>query len=160
MAASDGTSPEGHADFVLAASRALVAMTARSIAAVRKSADPVEVRVLVIVSARETVSLREVAESLGVHVSTASRLCDRMVTEGLLDRRDDPADRRQLALRLTAEGARVVSGMLNHRRRAVGRILARMNGDQLDQLDAGLRAFADAAGDVPERDLWTLGWKK
>jgi DNA-binding MarR family transcriptional regulator len=95
-----------------------------------------------------------------MHVSTASRLCDRMVAEGLLDRSDDPADRRQLALRPTAEGSRLVNAMLNHRRRAVGRVLDRMTGQQRDQLTAGLKAFADAAGEVAEGDLWAIGWTR
>jgi DNA-binding MarR family transcriptional regulator len=148
------------ADAVLAASRALVAMTARSLTAVDGSADVMKMRVLVLVTSRGAVSLRQVAEVIGMHVSTASRLCDRMVAEGLLDRSDDPADRRQLALRPTVEGSRLVNAMLNHRRRAVGRVLDRMTGQQRDQLTAGLKAFADAAGEVAEGDLWAIGWTR
>jgi hypothetical protein len=50
--------------------------------------------------------------------------------------------------------------MLNHRRRAVGRVLDRMTGQQRDQLTAGLKAFADAAGEVAEGDLWAIGWTR
>ena len=145
-------------DAVLLASRALVAVAARSIAVVESSADVIEVRVLVVLASREAASLREVADALGLHVSTASRLCDRMVARGLLDRRDDPADRRQLELRLTADGTRVLSRMRTERRRDVKRILARMSTPDRDRLAETFDAFSTAAGDASERDLWAIGW--
>lgn len=147
-------------DAVLAASRTLMAVTARSIAAVESSADFDEVRVLVIVSAHTVASLRQVADGLGRHTSTTSRLCDRMVANGLLDRRDDPTDRRQLALRLTAAGERVVRKMLAGRRRSIERVLARMPDERRAGLAAALGAFADAAGEMSEHDLWGIGWTR
>ena len=45
---------------------------------------------------------------MGLHLTRASRLCDRLVAAGLLDRADDPANRRQLTLTLTPDGERVV----------------------------------------------------
>jgi DNA-binding MarR family transcriptional regulator len=142
-------------DAVLEASRALVAMVVRSINAVEPDVDLVGVRVLVFVGARETASLREVADALAMHVSTASRLCDRLVSRRLLQRRDDPADRRQLALRLSAGGQRVVERMLSARRREVAAVLGRLPATRRQEVAEALRAFADAAGEVPEHDMWT-----
>lgn len=150
--------PPASVDAVLSASRALVAVAARSLAAVADRADVVEIRALAVVAARGTASLREVADELGLHVSTASRLCDRMVNHGLLERRDDPADRRQLALRPTPEGTRLVARMRRRRRRAVEAILARMPVDDRDRLTVAFATFAAAAGDVAESDLLALGW--
>ncbi len=141
-------------DAVLEASRALVAMVVRSINAVEPDVDLLGVRVLVFVGARETASLREVADALGMHVSTASRLCDRLVSRRLLQRRDDPADRRQLALRLTAAGQRVVERMLSARRREVAAVLARLPAPRRQEVADALLAFADAAGEIPEQDMW------
>lgn len=141
-------------DAVLDASRALVAMVVRSITAVEADADLVEVRALVFIGARETAALRDVADALGMHVSTASRLCDRLVTRRLLQRRDDPADRRQLALRLTAGGQRVVERMLRTRRREIAGALDRLPTEARTAVAEALRAFADAAGEVPEHDMW------
>jgi DNA-binding MarR family transcriptional regulator len=143
---------------VLRASRALVGIAAQSIAVVGRVADVVEVRALVVVSQSGVASLRELADGLGMHVSTASRLCDRLVAAGLLDRRDDPADRRQLALRLTARGRTVVNRVLVRRREIVADILSRMDAQERARLADALDAFARAAGDVPERDLWGVGW--
>jgi len=143
---------------VLAASRTLVGIAVQSIAAVERRADLVEIRVLVVVAHHGTASLRDVAHGLGLHVSTASRLCDRMVTKGLLNRQEDPDDRRQLSLRLTARGRSVVSRVAAHRRERVGRILARMCPDEQNRLVAALEAFTDAAGEVAQQDLWAIGW--
>jgi DNA-binding MarR family transcriptional regulator len=141
---------------VLDASRALVAITVQSFAAVEDSADLAGIRALAFVAAHESVSLRDLADALGMHVSTASRLCDRLVARGLLDRRDDPADRRQLALRLTAAGGKVVDRMFAQRRTAVAAILDRMPGPQRDRLAEALLAFAAAAGEVTEPGRWLL----
>jgi DNA-binding MarR family transcriptional regulator len=145
-------------DMVLAACRALVAISAQSIAAVTEIADPVEVRVLVVVCARGTASLREVADGLRMHVSTASRLCDRMVGKKLLERENDPDDRRQLALTASPAGADVVRTVMRRRRAALQRILERMSEDGRGRLAAALDEFGEAAGQAHERDLWSLGW--
>jgi DNA-binding MarR family transcriptional regulator len=93
-----------------------------------------------------------------MHVSTASRLCDRLVGAGLLDRRDDPTDRRQLALRLTPRGRAVVNRVGNRRREIVGRIITQLDEDECTRLSEALERFATAAGDVPDRELWGVGW--
>jgi DNA-binding MarR family transcriptional regulator len=145
-------------DAVLSASRALVAVAAQSIAAVDEIADVVEVRALVVVSQLGNASLRDLADGLGMHVSTASRLCDRLVAGGLLDRRDDPTDRRQLALRLTSRGRAVVDRVGDRRREVVARIVDRLSADECARLVDSLEQFAAAAGDVPDRELWGIGW--
>jgi DNA-binding MarR family transcriptional regulator len=143
---------------VLAASRALVGVAAQSIAAVERLADVIEIRVLVVVSRRGAASLREVADELDLHMSTASRLCDRMVAAGLLERRDDPNDRRQLSLRLAPRGRRVVNRMGTRRREAVVKILGRMSPAERSDVCEALNLFAQAAGEIADRDLWAVGW--
>jgi DNA-binding MarR family transcriptional regulator len=145
-------------DAVLAACRVLVALSARSIAAVNDAADIAQVRVLVIVASTEPVSLSVVAEAARLHASTASRLCDRMVSEGLLDRRDDPTNRRALNLRLTAKGRRVVPSMMRRRRHAISPMLEAMPAARRQELIESLREFAQAGGEPADRDLWSMGW--
>jgi DNA-binding MarR family transcriptional regulator len=146
------------ADAVLAACRVLVALSAQSIAAVDDLVDVTQVRVLVIVASTEPVSLGVLAEAAQLHPSTASRLCDRMVGEDLLDRTDDPTNRRALSLRLTANGRRVVAAMVRHRRQAIMPMLRAMPAPRRKELVEALRAFADAGGEPPDRELWSMGW--
>lgn len=146
------------ADVVLAACRVLVALSAQSIAAVDDLADVTQVRVLVIVASTEPVSLGVLAEAAQLHPSTASRLCDRMVGEDLLDRSDDPTNRRALNLRVTAKGRRVVAAMVRHRREAIMPMLRAMPAPRRRDLVDVLREFADGGGEPPGRDLWSMGW--
>jgi DNA-binding MarR family transcriptional regulator len=146
------------ADAVLAACRVLVALSAQSIAAVDDLADVTQVRALVIVANTEPVSLGVLAEAARMHPSTASRLCDRMVGEDLLDRVDDPTNRRALSLTLTAKGRRVIAAMVRHRRQAIIPMLQAMPASKRRDLVKVLRAFADAGGEPPDRALWSMGW--
>jgi DNA-binding MarR family transcriptional regulator len=155
---ADADRLSAEADVVLAACRVLVALSAQSIAAVDDLADVTQVRVLVIVANTEPVSLGALAQAAQLHPSTASRLCDRMVGEDLLDRSDDPSNRRALNLRLTAKGRRVVAAMVRHRREAIMPILGAMPASGRRELVSALRAFADAGGEPPDRDLWSMGW--
>lgn len=150
--------PNSELEAVLSVCRVLVAVSAQSIAAVEDVADLTQVRILVIVAGRGSASLRTVAESAGIHISKASRVCDRMVGAGLLHRADDPNDRRQLVLSLTGEGRRVVRAVGARRRAEVARILSGMRPRRRADLVAALADFADAAGEPRDTALWAMGW--
>ena len=113
-------------DAVLAASRVLIGVAARSLAAVEDTVTLTQVRALVIIASRGPLHLAALAEDMGVHPSNATRACDRLVAAGLLDRRDNPADRRHLLLTLTDAGRELVDGVMDRRRAAIGQILHRM----------------------------------
>ncbi|MDT0352428.1 MarR family winged helix-turn-helix transcriptional regulator [Pseudonocardia charpentierae] len=140
------------------AARALVAISAESVAAVEEVVTPTQLRVLVMVASRGPLNLGAVARGLGVHPSNATRACDRLVLAGLLDRQDDPTDRRNLQLRLTEQGRGVVDEVMDRRRRAIGEVLERMPSLQRVALIPVLTMFAEAAGELPDEHLWSLGW--
>jgi DNA-binding MarR family transcriptional regulator len=146
------------ADAVLAACRMLVALSAQSIAAVEDAADVTQVRALVVISSRGSVSLGELAAAAGLHLTRASRLCDRLVAAGLIDRADDPTNRRQLTLTLTPSGERVVRTVMAHRRAAIKPILARLTKQRRAELVSVLKEFAAAGGEPSDPDLWAMGW--
>ncbi|WP_433555320.1 MarR family winged helix-turn-helix transcriptional regulator [Pseudonocardia xinjiangensis] len=142
----------------MAATRVLVALSARSIAGLDGRITLPQFRVLVMVASTGPVNLGAVARALGVHPSNATRACDRLVTAGLLDRRDDPDDRRNLALELTDAGRELVDRVMDDRRAAIAEILGRMPGEQRRALAPVLASFAAAGGEVPAADVWALGW--
>ncbi len=161
MATEGSTHSTAHTDEVeatLLAMRVLVAVSARSVAGVEDVVTLPQLRVLVMVASNGPLNLGAVARGLDVHPSNATRACDRLVTAGLLDRRDDPADRRNLQLDLTADGRELVARVQRHRATAVEEILARMPPLQRVALVPVLRAFAEAAGEVQATDVWRLGW--
>jgi DNA-binding MarR family transcriptional regulator len=146
------------ADAVLATCRLLVALSAQSMAVVADLVDPTQVRVLVITASRGPISLGELAEAASLTPSTASRLCDRMVARGLLDRSDDPTNRRALNLTLTKDGRTVVEKMIAHRRASINAILSRLPRRRRLALAQVLSEFNSAGGAPVEHDLWSMGW--
>jgi DNA-binding MarR family transcriptional regulator len=64
----------------------------------------VQLRALTVLHRTEDANLAQLAEGMGVTVSTTSRLVDRLVAAGLVDRRTAEHTRREIALRLTGLG--------------------------------------------------------
>jgi DNA-binding MarR family transcriptional regulator len=140
------------------AARALVGISAQSLAEVDEVVTPPQLRVLVMIASRGPLNLGAVARVLGVHASNATRACDRLVAAGLLDRGDDPADRRNLYLQLTEKGRALVDSVMDRRRHAIAEVLDRMPALQRAALVPVLVTFADAAGELRDEHLWSLGW--
>ncbi|GGU17113.1 MarR family winged helix-turn-helix transcriptional regulator [Lentzea flava] len=142
-------------DAVLTASRLLVAVSARSLAAVEETITLPQFRVLVILDSRGAMRTSSLAELLDVNPSTATRMIDRLVATGMVTRLPNPATRREVVLDLTDEGRRVVRGVTSRRRAAIGRIVAKMSPDERRGLVDALTAFTDAGGEpaVTSSDL-------
>lgn len=148
----------GEVEAVLAASRVLIGVAARSLAAVEDTVTLTQFRALVIIASRGPLHLAGLAEAMQVHPSNATRTCDRLVAIGLVDRRDNPADRRHLLLTLTDAGRELVDGVMQRRRAAIMEILQRMPARDRAQLAAVLTRFAAAGGEPDNLDLWSVGW--
>ena len=145
-------------DAVMRASRVLVSVVARSLAEVEDVVTLPQFRVLVMIAGHGPQNLGSVAAALGVHPSNATRLCERLVVAGLVDRADDPQDRRFLRLVLTDEGHRLVETVMQHRRTAIAQVMSRMSASRRRTVSAALEAFATAAGEVPEvEESYLLG---
>jgi DNA-binding MarR family transcriptional regulator len=142
----------------MSAARVLVAVTAQSVTSVEEQVTLPQLRVLVMIASRGPQNLASVAQALGVHPSNATRRCDKLVEAGLVHRSEDPTDRRNLVLQLTASGRQIVQQMTQHRRAAIEGVLAKMPVDLRDNLVPALLAFAEAAGELPAGQAWALGW--
>ncbi|MDQ3826301.1 MAG: MarR family transcriptional regulator [Actinomycetota bacterium] len=145
-------------DAAMLAARVFVAVAAQSVASVEDRVTLPQLRVLVMIASRGPQNLAAVAQALGVHPSNATRRCDRLVEAGLIDRSDDPADRRNLILQLTLSGRKLVQQMTEHRRAAIEDVLDKMPATLRGDLVPALLAFAHAAGEVPPSEAWALGW--
>jgi DNA-binding MarR family transcriptional regulator len=143
-------------DALLQSSRALVGVAARSLADLDDVTLP-QWRSLVLISSRERTTVSDLAADLGVHPTTATRLCDRLVRKRLIRRTEAQEDRRQTVLQLTAAGGRLVDRVTAARRADIAAIAARMAPGELHHAVDALHAFATAAGGVvPHADLF--GW--
>jgi DNA-binding MarR family transcriptional regulator len=159
----DGSGPSRNkvrdeaAEATLRASRALLGVVARSLAPVLDQVSLPQFRVLVIL--REGGSKRSglLAEQLGVHPSTFTRMADRLVAAGWVERQEAPDNRREVHVALTESGAALVEEVMQRRREAIGEVLAPLSQSQRQAILTGLGVFADAAGEPAVEDLSTLG---
>lgn len=102
----------------------------------------------------DELKMSDLARQLGVTSGGATRLVDRVVAAGLVERRACPEDRRVLHVRLTTAGRELLAVAIEVHRRDLARELTdRLDGDeraQLEELLDRLRTCADVAGATEE----------
>ena len=98
-----------------------------------------QMKALYLVASRGSLHISALADLLGVTLSTGSGLADRLVDQGLMERRHDEADRRHVIVRVTDAGTVLLERM---RELGTGRVRSLLGG--LD--DADLVAFERILG--------------
>ena len=78
-------------------------------------------------------SIGHVAKGLLIKHNSAVELVDRLVRQGLVDRRDSPQDRRKVDLRVTPKGRRTLDRLVLIHRRELDRLAAQL----APRLDSG-----------------------
>jgi len=146
-------------DAVIAASLALVAVAARSLSAVADEVTLAQFRALLVLASRGPARVVDLAEDLEVNSSTATRMCDRLLAKGLIsrEREHDNPDRRTVRVSITLHGRALIAAVMRKRRAEVRTIMRRLPPEARATVVAGLREFAEAAGEAPHQ-TWSLGW--
>ncbi len=142
---------EAAVDAVLTASRTLVAVATTSLGAAAEDITIAQYRTLVVLASRGPQRMADLAGALGVAPSTAGRMCDRLLRKGLIRRHRARADRRAVQVSITEAGRQVVDEATARRRALLAGILAKLSTRQQSAVAAGMRAFAAAAGEIPDR---------
>lgn len=143
---------------VMAASRLLVAVSVRSMQEVDPALTPIQVRTLMILGSRDSMRPSELAQALGVHPSNATRTCDKLVAAGLLDRRENPQNRRALILSLTPAGRQLITSISRRRARAISKVLGALPAERRSAVASAMGEFAAAGGEAMDSALWAAGW--
>ena len=133
-------------DAVLSASRVLVAIAARSLADAGEEVTLTQYRSLVILASRGPQGVAALAEAVAVTPPTASRLCERLVRKGLVRRRTDRRDRRQVRVGLTEAGRHLVDTVTERRRREIADLLASIPPQDQRPVAAALQQLAKVRG--------------
>ena len=144
-------------DAVLSASRVLVAVAARSLGDVAEEVTLTQYLTLVVLASRGPQSLATLAEAIDVTPPTATRMCDRLIRKGLVQRRHERGDRRLIRLSLSEKGQVLVDAVTERRRAEITDLLKAIPREQQTALVDSLQRLASAAGEVPEQD-WSAGW--
>ncbi len=137
---------------MLAVSRTMTAIVARTLGDVAEQITVPQLRVLVLLNTRGPMNSSTLAEHLAVNPSNAGRTCDQLVATGRLLRVRDPRDGRSSLLELTGEGARLVAELMAARRRLIDNVTRRMSADDQQVLARGLDAFLAAVEAAPAEE--------
>ncbi len=93
-------------------------------------------------------ALGELAAAEGVQPPTMTKVVTRLEEHGLVQRTQDPSDRRVARLRLTEEGSRLVVERRARRNEALAERLGLLSDDELRAIAAALPALGRLAGDA------------
>ncbi|HYO41969.1 MAG TPA: MarR family transcriptional regulator [Candidatus Limnocylindrales bacterium] len=104
-----------------------------------------QAKLLYLIGAAGELHMSEIVARLGVSLSTVSGLVDRVVDHGLATRREDPADRRQVVVGLTREGADFIDRFRELNARQMREMLAVLDQTELEQVRRALAALDRAA---------------
>jgi DNA-binding MarR family transcriptional regulator len=107
---------------------------------------------LLAVEQDEGINLRGLAGRLNMILSSASRLCDRLVAAGLVERVPGRSDRREIALYLTPSSRNLLDELRVARRAMLNTVLDRMTPVGRAALIRGLTEFAEAAREPEESE--------
>ncbi|MDX3311296.1 MarR family winged helix-turn-helix transcriptional regulator [Streptomyces sp. NPDC054884] len=133
---------------VMAASRLLVAVSARALGSTDDTLTLPQLRALVVLNTCGPVKLAAMAATLGVNPSTALRMVERLESAGHMDRRTNPDNRREVVLRLTPAGQDLVERVLAHRRTEIRALVQRLPAEARTALVPALRALILAADEM------------
>ncbi|WP_128376180.1 MarR family winged helix-turn-helix transcriptional regulator [Streptomyces cavernae] len=118
-----------------------------------------QLRALRVVSHRPELNLTALAEHLGIGLPTASRLCDRLEAAGMLHRRVQPRNRREVQLVISAQGRRLLTDVTERLAASLADILDALPPVRRTALEQDFGAFHEArrtrAATRPPRDSAT-----
>lgn len=90
-------------------------------------------------------NVKKLATALGVTPPDVTRIVDRLVKQGLVNRRENPKDRRMLLLQATEKGRTLLARLIENKTTHLSHILAHLSTEELTTLAQGLTALVKAA---------------
>ncbi|GAA3708596.1 MarR family winged helix-turn-helix transcriptional regulator [Gordonia hankookensis] len=134
-------------DTLQLATRDLVGIALRSVAATTGDVSLAQFRMLWTLAVIGPSSSAQVANALGVGASSVTRLADRLQHSGYLERGSEPTNRRVVTLDLTTAGHELVKRVLQWRKDELTRILSLLGPDVRAGLVDGLHAMHQGVGE-------------
>ena len=143
-------------DAFITASRALLGVAVRSIAASPVTLTAPQHRALVLVASGRADTVGTLQEHLGINQSNVSRLVERLARLGLVERERSSQDARTVLISVTPLGREALDAVTRKRRQEVASVLAAMS--ERDRVDAVrvMRAFDAAARETGDA-AWPVG---
>ncbi|MBQ0902409.1 MarR family winged helix-turn-helix transcriptional regulator [Micromonospora sp. U21] len=141
-------------DGLAALSRALVGITAHTLATLDVEVTLSQYRTIVVLASRGPVRTVDLAAALHVHPSTVTRTCDRLERRGLVARHQGATDRRVSWLILTESGKSLVGEVMRRRTAQIRELVRTPEAAAARSLAELVEALAVASGEPSERQWW------
>jgi DNA-binding MarR family transcriptional regulator len=110
-----------------------------------------QLKAIYVVAAAGPMSMGTLAEHLGIALSSTSGAVDRLVRRGLLERIDDPTDRRQVIVRATGAALEQIEHLSELGRERMRALLDRLPTDaDIKTIERAIGLMADAAAQLNE----------
>ena len=142
---------------LLAASRGLLGVVARSLSVALESVTVPQFRLVVLAAAHGPVRSGDLAARLDVSISTLSRNVDRLVAKGYVDRRTNEDNRRESLVTATASGHALIAGVTERRRAELEALLGEMPASERRKVVLGAHALRTAFDDPSVDQLAAFG---
>ena len=108
-----------------------------------------QVKAIYLVASTGPMRMSDLAAQMGTAASTASGLVDRLVQMGLLDRSEDPANRRQVLVRATPAALDQLQAMNELNRDRLRQLLGRLNDpNDIETIERAFVLMTAAARDL------------
>ena len=107
-----------------------------------------QIKALLVIAARGSATGSQLARGLGVGLPSVTRFVDRLCEHGLIERSEDPEDRRVSYVVPTAAGRAFVENLHNYRRETLTTFLCRLDDDQLHEVERGVLYLVEAATEM------------
>ncbi|WP_433356746.1 MarR family winged helix-turn-helix transcriptional regulator [Microtetraspora malaysiensis] len=104
-----------------------------------------QLKVVVMLFFRDASSGQHLARALGVGLGTVTGIVDRLVAQGLVSRREDPADRRVRLVELTTRGRLLAEELIDAGTANYMRLLDRLDTETLNTLEQVMIKLQTAA---------------
>ncbi|MER6027145.1 MarR family transcriptional regulator [Streptomyces sp. NPDC001851] len=104
-----------------------------------------QMRVLLTLEHQDGINLRTLSDALASTPPSTSRLCDRLVAAGLVERAVSATNRREVRLHLSSRGRAFLDDLRARREQELQAVLALMPAGKRTALLEGLEAFCRAA---------------
>ncbi|MCX5894510.1 MAG: MarR family transcriptional regulator [Proteobacteria bacterium] len=93
-------------------------------------------------------SMKELAENVGVKLSNMTMMIDTLIKDGIAERDRDDSDRRKVMVRLTPQGEKIRAQFLAHRRKVAKSIFSHLTEEDKQKLLNSFETVCNILGKI------------
>lgn len=97
---------------------------------------------------RKDCGVSDISERFDITSAAASQLVDKLVQSGLIQRQEDPSDRRAKLLNLTEKGREFIQQGMEERYRWVNQLAGKLNAEEREKVIEALQIMTQVAKDL------------